>query len=70
MDIIIEDEDDDQELVTDGGRELVSGDDVRHAGERWRVARSDGARVDIYQLGGASLIVPIDTVEPVPEVRA
>lgn len=65
---IIEDEDDEPELVTDGGIELVSGDDVVHAGEQWRVARSDGTRVEIYQLGDASLIVPIDTVEPVPEV--
>jgi hypothetical protein len=56
--------------VTDGGIELVSGDDVRHAGEQWRVARSDGARVEIYRLGGASLIVPTDTVEPIPEVQA
>lgn len=44
MDIIIEDEDDDQELVTDGGRELVSGDDVVHAGEQCRVARCDPHR--------------------------
>jgi hypothetical protein len=62
--------DDELELVTDGGRELVSGDDVFHAGEQYRVARSDGARVEIYQLGTRSLIVPIDTVDPVPEVRA
>jgi hypothetical protein len=61
---------DEPEIVADGGTVIESGDIVTHSGEQWRVARSDGARVEIYQLGARSLIVPADTVEPVPEVRA
>lgn len=62
-------EDQARSLVADGGRELVSGTDVIHAGAQWRVARCDGDRVEIYQLGNGSDIVPISTVEVVPEVQ-
>lgn len=48
---------------------LNSGDEVLHAGEKWRVARLGGEDVEIYRLSEhRSIIDPIDSVEPVPEV--
>jgi len=63
-------EDDRGELVSDGGREIESGDVVEYDGEQHRVARVGESHVEIYQLGDVAQIVSLADIDALPEVPA